>query len=123
MTKKILIADDELSVRFSLGIILRSLPNIQIDEAENGRDALKKLADQDYDMVFLDMFMPGLTGWAILDHLQLLSKKPRIVLVSAYATIPEVQRVAEIADAVLSKPFETKEILTLTKKFLGASDR
>lgn len=119
MVKKILIADDEHSVRFSLGIILRSLPDINIDEAQNGRDALKKLIEHDYDIVFLDMFMPGLTGWAILDHLRLLARRPRIVLVSAYASTPEVQQIANEVEAVLHKPFETREILTLAKNLLG----
>jgi DNA-binding NarL/FixJ family response regulator len=74
---KILIADDHTVVREGLKQILADMPDIVItDEARDGQEVLQKVWQKDYDMVLLDISMPGRNGLDILKQLK--SDKPAL---------------------------------------------
>lgn len=81
---KALIVDDEQIARRVLREELENLPDIEIaGEADNGKDALKKIADLQPDLVFLDLQMPVMGGFEVVRQLGS-GHMPVVVVVTAY---------------------------------------
>ena len=59
--QRVLVVDDEDRIRRLIRMYLER-DNFAVEEADNGKDALEKALDNDYDMILLDIMMPG-TGW------------------------------------------------------------
>src|SRR5262245_24532466 len=79
-----LIVDDEKFSRVSLKKLLKSYPQIElIDEAADGLKAIEKIESLKPDLVFLDIQMPGLSGFEVLRSVTL-DPKPQVVFVTAY---------------------------------------
>ncbi len=86
---KVLIVDDHPIVRRGIRDILSESPNIgAVDEASNGREAMSKIQDHNYDLVLLDIAMPGRGGLEVLKDIK--HEKPGlpVLVVSVY---PEEQ--------------------------------
>jgi two-component system response regulator LytT len=82
---KILIADDETPARGELRYILESLaPEAKICEAANGAETLDLIEAEPFDVVFLDIHMPGLDGLAVASMLMEGPEPPLIVFATAY---------------------------------------
>ncbi len=82
MPVKAIIIDDERLARTELKKLLQEFPDIEvIDEASNADDGLEKIELLNPDLIFLDIQMPGKTGF---DLLQELEKAPRVIFTTAY---------------------------------------
>ena len=80
--QKIIIADDEASGRMLIKQYLEDFPSlIIVGEVNNGVDAVKSINEFKPDIVFLDVQMPGLTGFEVLKHLE---EIPQIIFSTAY---------------------------------------
>ena len=66
---KILIIDDERSIRRALREILE-FENFEVHEAENGKEGLEKIQSTTYDIIFCDIKMPLMEGMEVLDEIQ-----------------------------------------------------
>ena len=87
-----------------------------VETAFSGDVAYQKLLDHKYDLVILDIRMPGLNGGTVLKALRLKKDKTQlpVIVVSAFATESDMQRYrADGANACLSKPYELVELLSL----------
>jgi len=115
---QILIIDDELPVRFSLRMILKGNPDLEIEEAHNGREGLDKIREKKYDLVFLDIKMPDMDGDKVVLELQNDTEKPKIILVSAYTQTPIGKEIAPNVAGVIAKPFSVEEIRDVLKQHL-----
>ena len=72
---KVLIADDQVLIREGLRQILLRMPEVEtVDEAANGQDVMKKVNKKKYDIIILDISMPGRSGLEILKDLK--QKRP-----------------------------------------------
>ena len=82
--KRILIVDDEESIRLLLRRILESNPALEMTLADGGDEALKLTAERTYDLIMLDLLMPGHGGIEILTRLRSGSanKKTPVIIVS-----------------------------------------
>lgn len=79
---KALIVDDERLARNELTRLLEKFPEIEIiGEASNGEEAIEKIETLAPDLVFLDIQMPGMTGFEVLEHLHVV---PNVIFVTAY---------------------------------------
>lgn len=78
-----IVVDDEPAARRLMKNLLKEYPDViqVIDEAGNGREAIQKIEELKPDIVFLDIQMPDLTGFEVIDHLQ---SKPNIIFTTAY---------------------------------------
>ena len=77
-----LLVDDERLARAELTRLLDKFPEIEIvSEASNGEEAIKLIEEHKPDLVFLDIQMPGMTGFEVLEHLHIV---PNIIFVTAY---------------------------------------
>ncbi|MEM6699609.1 MAG: response regulator, partial [Bacteroidota bacterium] len=80
--KKVIIIDDESAGRKLIQQYLTDYPNlILVGEANNGVDAIKIINEFKPDLIFLDIQMPGLTGFEVLPHLE---EIPQIIFSTAY---------------------------------------
>ena len=77
-----LLVDDERLARVEFKRLLEKFPEIEIiGEASNGEEAIEKIEELNPDLVFLDIQMPGMTGFEVLEHLRIV---PNIIFVTAY---------------------------------------
>lgn len=85
MTLKALIVDDEYPARMELRYRLGQYPDVEIiGEATNAREALRLIEALDYDVIFLDVEMPGLSGIELARQLRGRQPMPKVVFVTAY---------------------------------------
>lgn len=78
-----LIVDDERLARVELRRLLKSHPEVEIaGEARNGEEALKLIGELSPDLLFLDIQMPGMTGFELLDRLE--ENVPQVIFTTAY---------------------------------------
>jgi DNA-binding NarL/FixJ family response regulator len=118
---RVLLADDHAVFREGLKLILeKDLPGTVIGEAHAAADALAQVRSQPWDILILDLAMPGQSGLEILPELKLLEPRLRILVLSMY---PERQFAARAlkagADAYLSKDAGRVELLTAVRKVLA----
>jgi DNA-binding response OmpR family regulator len=108
-TKRVLIVDDEKDVRDILFTVLQQR-GIQADCAANGREALDLIGQHPYVVVVLDLMMPEVDGFAVLDTLRNADTMP-VVLVLTAADQGLIDRLdASLIHGLIRKPFEPAEI-------------
>ncbi len=104
----ILIADDNDDVRYQLRRRLKKLGYSNLSIAENGQEAIDKITQNNYDLVLLDILMPGMSGYDVLNHLRdkgLLANLP-VIVISALDDLDSTVRCLQIgAEDYLPKPF------------------
>lgn len=118
MKKRVLIVDDEKNIRLT---VTRSLEGetIEVDQAISAEEALERLALYSYDLVLLDLRLPGMSGIELIEQLHDLSITVRIVVISAHGTIDVAVKLlkAGVLDFV-EKPFSPDEIRQVVAKYL-----
>lgn len=106
---QILIVDDIENNRFTLDIMLSVLGDFDIDEAESGAQALAMIDAKAYDLILLDIMMPGMTGLEVLEVLNLAEAQvpAKIIVVSALQDMEIIVKSLELgALDYLPKPIE-----------------
>ncbi len=110
-TGKILIADDEPSVRDSVGYALDQ-EGFDVTGAVDGTDAEQKLeGDFDYDLLILDIMMPGKSGLDICREVRGRSAVTIIIITAKDAEVDKVVGLEVGADDYVTKPFSVRELL------------
>ncbi|GIV00979.1 MAG: hypothetical protein KatS3mg014_2594 [Actinomycetota bacterium] len=113
----VLVVDDEPQVVWMLRFSLEA-EGYRTLEARDGRAALEEIRQHRPDLVLLDVMMPVLDGWAVLEELQAIpeQERPRVVVVSARASLRDRAKAAELgADAFVAKPFNVEDLLDLLR--------
>jgi DNA-binding NtrC family response regulator len=112
----ILVVDDEEIVRDSLASWLQE-DGYRVDTAPDGPTALAKLAQQPYDILLVDLKMPGMDGLQVLAQAKNLQPDAPVIIMTAYATVDTaVQAMKQGAYDYLVKPFEPEELSLLVGK-------
>ena len=78
----VLVVDDELDIRSTLAQILRE-EGFRVREARNGLEALEKVDEEEPDLILLDLLMPVVNGWEVLETLRASRSHLPIVILSA----------------------------------------
>ena len=121
LTKKILIADDENSLRFLLRKTLEG-KGVDIYEAKNGKEALALAQKQIPDLIILDVVMPDLYGSEVCERLRKESKTaeiPIMILTANPNLYNEEQAKESGANYYLTKPFSPLKLKSLVRKILS----
>ncbi len=112
----ILVVDDEEPVRRLLKNEL-SRKGFLVDTASNGKDALKKLKHESFDIVLLDIVMPELDGISFLKKLKKDPSSPAIIVLTGRATVDTaVEAMKNGATDYLSKPYKLEELVLIINK-------
>lgn len=107
---RLLIVEDEPDLLSSLAGALRD-DGYAVDEAADGEDGLVKALHCDYDAIVLDVMLPGMSGFAVLDRLRVRKKTPVLMLTARHRTPDRVRGLDGGADDYLAKPCELPELL------------
>lgn len=85
MTLKALIVDDEYPARQELRYMLEKFDDVEVvGEAAGSTEALKLIQALDYDILFLDIKLPGINGLELAATLQTMDKRPHVIFITAY---------------------------------------
>ncbi len=115
---KILIVDDESVVRQAFVRILSSDRCI-VEAVDNGADALRKMRDQAFDVVLLDLKMPGMDGMTVLRTIKENWPESEVIIVTGYAAIQTAKEsVALGAFDYMAKPVGPDEVINVTNEAL-----
>ena len=123
MAHKILIVDDEPNIVISLEFLMKK-EGFEIAVAVDGDEALAKVASFKPDLVLLDVMMPKKSGFEVCEVLRAdpANAGLQIVMLTAKGRDTEVAKGLAIgADAYVTKPFSTKDLLAKVKSMLGVA--
>ncbi len=121
MSKKILIVDDEPNIVISLEFLMKK-EGFEVAVANDGEEALSKVASFNPDLMLLDVMMPKKSGFEVCEALRSDPGKAGllIVMLTAKGRDTEVAKGLAIgADAYVTKPFSTKDLVVKVKGMLG----
>ncbi|HVG23500.1 MAG TPA: response regulator [Thermoanaerobaculia bacterium] len=119
MPPRVLIADDEDAIRT---LVCRMLRRTGFDpvEATDGQDAIEQLDAGEFDAVVLDLMMPRVDGFGVVEHL--IENKPRmlekLVVMTAFPKKAAEERLHHLCP-VISKPFDMQELVQIVRHCAG----
>ena len=114
-SNSVLVVDDEPQVVWMLQFSLEA-EGYQTYSARDGRSALDEVREHHPELMLLDIMMPVMDGWAVLEELKGLpqDERPRVVVVSARTSLRDKIKAAELgADAFVAKPFNVDDLLVV----------
>jgi len=118
LAERILVADDDRTTRFAISSMLKKA-GYAVTAAKDGAEALRNIQKKSFDLVFLDIWMPKLTGLEVLARVRAGKSRPKIIIMTSYGT-PEtlLRAIREQAYEYLSKPFPPKESVEVAARAL-----
>ena len=107
---KIMVVDDEESIRLMLRKVLSS-DQYEVHEAANGIEALNRIKKEEFSAILLDLRMPHMNGLQVIEKMKDMDIKTPIIMMSAYGTVPEAVEAMKLgAMDYLVKPFDLDEL-------------
>ena len=120
--KRILVVDDSPTIRRMMIASLKGLRGVEFDEAENGLEAIERLALAPVSLMFLDLNMPDIHGVEVIEFVrghQAYSMIPICVVTTRGDEGSRTQALEAGADVYLTKPFTPQEIVAQAERLLA----
>jgi DNA-binding response OmpR family regulator len=114
--KRILIVDDDLGIAENLGVLLGEKYDVTI--ASNGFSAIDKLQEGNFDLILLDLLMPGLDGAGLVQALRDRNNTTPTILLSCSSNAAEKARLLKTTDYLL-KPFDIDVLEAKIERIIG----
>jgi two-component system, NtrC family, nitrogen regulation response regulator NtrX len=112
---KILIVDDEAGIRESLGSILRD-EHYDVSAVGSAEEALEQIPTSDFEVVLLDVWLPGIDGMEALGRIQATPRAPAVIMISGHGTIETAVRATKLgAFDFIEKPLSLEKIIVLVR--------
>jgi two-component system, NtrC family, nitrogen regulation response regulator NtrX len=112
---KILIVDDEAGIRESLGSILRE-EHYEVFTVGSAEEALEQLPAADFDVILLDVWLPGMDGMEALGRILAITHAPAVIMISGHGTIETAVRATKLgAFDFVEKPLSLEKIIVLVR--------
>jgi DNA-binding response OmpR family regulator len=118
----ILVVDDDDKILKLLQVNL-SVDGYQVVSVDNGSSALESLGALKPDLVILDVMMPGLDGFQVLDRIRQQSDVPVIIVTASWDTVAAHEIAGMKADNYLKKPFNISELTDRVKTKLQPGEK
>src|SRR5579859_6907537 len=116
---RILVIDDEAGIRESLEVLL-SLEGYRVEMAVDGEEGLLKLEQNGYDLVLLDLALPGQTGLELLPEIRERQPELPVIMITAYGTVDNVvEAVRAGAENFVQKPWDNEKLLADIRAAIG----
>jgi len=119
----VLVVDDEPQVVWILQFSLEA-EGYRTLSARDGRGAIRAIAEHHPGMMVLDVMMPTMDGWSVLEELRKLpeDERPQVVVVSARSSAPDREKAEKLgAAAFVPKPFDVEELIGVIHQLERAS--
>jgi DNA-binding response OmpR family regulator len=118
----VLVVDDDEDIRALLRLMLERA-GYDVDDEPDGRSALRSFHNARHDLVLLDVTMPELDGWEVLDRIRDLSEVPVLMLTARDSESDRVRGLRGGADDYVAKPFDRDELLARIEGLLRRAPR
>lgn len=116
--EKILIIDDTKNIKMLIGKALTS-EGYMVDTAEGGQEGIELFRNKSYNLVFLDIRMPGMSGTEVLKVIEEIDEAVPVVIITAFPTVKNAVECIKLgAVDYLRKPFTAEKIKQVTKQIL-----
>jgi len=117
---KMLVVDDNADLRSNLAQQFMA-EDFDVDTAPDGEEALDKIGKENYDIVLLDLKMPGMDGMEVLRKMKATNKNPHVIMLTAVADVATAQECVKLgASDYVSKPYDPEDLLHIVIKVLGS---
>lgn len=117
---KVLVADDDAAIRRGISKLLENA-GFEVSEAADGIAALNAIQEKEYDLVFLDIWMPHLSGLEVLARTRTGASRPKFIVTTSDDTSETLLRaVKEQAYDYLTKPFPPRKAVEAAQRALAA---
>ena len=117
---RVLVVDDEPVLLRTVAQYLRE-DGYAVDEAADGQEGLYKATSWEYDAIVLDLLMPKLSGWDVLEKLRVTHKTPVLILTARDGVEDRVRGLDGGADDYLAKPFHLAELAARVRALIRRS--
>src|SRR5258708_2588071 len=115
----VLIMDDEAEVRESLQTLLE-MEGFEVETAVSGEDALSQMADRPFDLILLDLTLPGRNGMEILSEIRSHDSRLPVIMITAYGTVENAVRAMQSgATNFVQKPWDNEKLLADVRAAVG----
>lgn len=116
--KKVIVVDDEADIRESVKDILQD-NQIKVETAEDGKDFIKKISKSKFDLIILDILMPGLTTKEIIAELNKRKIKTPIIFLTVVRFAEQTKEMItpQMVDYI-EKPFDNSDFIKRVKNAL-----
>ena len=117
--KHILVVDDEKRIVENITLCLKR-EGFQTTGAYDGNEAIRIFEQQKFDLVLLDVSMPGMNGYEVMEHIFAIDEEALIIIITGYASVESAIRALKIgAWDYLKKPFEYADLVKTVKNALS----
>jgi DNA-binding response OmpR family regulator len=118
---RILVVEDEAAIRDGLADVL-VYHGYRVDALGDGREGLKKALSGQYDLLLLDVMLPGLSGFSICDEVRKVDREQPIIMLTAKTSDEDIVNGLSLgADDYVGKPFSIAELILRVKAVLRRS--
>ena len=122
-TGDLLVVDDQMGVRRLISEALLDAGYL-VDQAVDGREALDLLKEKKYQLIILDVKMPGMSGLETLREIRKIDRDVPVVLMTAYEELDLLEEADKLGVAhFLCKPFDLNELRSLARQYTQVSSR
>ena len=119
----ILVVEDEEEVRNLLADILTESGH-HVETASDGNQGIEMFKKNDFDLVFTDLGMPGMSGWQVAETIKTINGKTPVAIITGWNVELEESEMRERGvDLVVNKPFEVNQILRLVQEGMELRER
>jgi CheY-like chemotaxis protein len=122
VTRNVLVVEDEDDLRMMTRFMFQSRTQFRVIEASTGEEALTVLENEPIDMMLLDLRLPDMEGWDVLERLEEQGRFPAlpVIMVSAHSTSTAATRAQERGvRGYVRKPFTAEELFEAVKRAIG----
>src|ERR1041385_5833165 len=120
--QRILVADDDETTRLAITGMLKSA-GYEVRMARDGTEAARKIQDSKFDLVFMDIWMPGASGLEVLAKVRQTGSQPKVIIMTSDGTPQNLLRaVREQAYEFVNKPFPPNQAIELAERALSRSE-
>ncbi len=118
-TEQILVVDDEKRIVDNISLCLKR-EGFEITGAHDGQEALQKILQTKFDLVLLDISMPRMNGFEVMEQIFGLDKDVLVIIITGYASVESAIKALKLgAWDYLKKPFEYADLIKTVKNAIS----
>ncbi|MHC4887362.1 MAG: response regulator [Planctomycetota bacterium] len=123
MAGSILVVDDEARIRKAVTVLLQNT-GYTVADVDNAKDAFRMATANEYDVILMDLNMPGINGLEGIRSIRLIREAQKIIVLTGYSTDRTREQALEAgASACLFKPGGIRELIPEISRLLGAEEQ